>query len=42
LKLVVLIPWSPPRIVGVTGDSMHPGAQDLEAQVGPDIWIIKI
>jgi hypothetical protein len=24
----VLLPWSPPRILGVTGDSMHPGAQD--------------
>jgi hypothetical protein len=32
----------PPRIVGVTGDSVHPGAQDLEAQVGPDTWIMEI
>jgi hypothetical protein len=31
-----LIPWSLPRIVGVTGDSVHPGVQDLEAQVCPD------
>jgi hypothetical protein len=37
-----LIPWSPPRIVGVTGDSVHPGAQDPEAQVGLDIWIKEI
>jgi hypothetical protein len=22
----VLLPWSPPRVLGVTGDSMHPGA----------------
>jgi hypothetical protein len=24
------------------GDSVHPGAQDPEAQVGPDAWIIEI
>jgi hypothetical protein len=39
LRLAVpaaLIPWSPSRIVGVTGDSMHPGVQDPEAQVGTD------
>jgi hypothetical protein len=45
LKLVVsaaLIPWSPPRIVGITGNSVHPGVQDLEAQVGPDTWITQI
>jgi hypothetical protein len=35
-KPVVLILWSPPRIVGVTGDSVHPSAQDSEAQVSPD------
>jgi hypothetical protein len=40
--LVVLIPWSPPRIIGVTGDSIHAGAQDLEAQVDPDAWIMVI
>jgi hypothetical protein len=39
---MVLIPWSPPRIVGVTRDSMHPGAQDPEAQVGPNAWIMEI
>jgi hypothetical protein len=38
----VLLPWSPPRVVGVTGDSVHPDAQDLEAQAGPDTWITKI
>jgi hypothetical protein len=42
LKLAVLAPWSPPRIVGVTGHSVHPGAQDLEAQAGPDTWITEI
>jgi hypothetical protein len=38
----VLLPWSPPRVVGVTGDSVHPGAQDPEAQAGPNTWIMKI
>jgi hypothetical protein len=38
----VLLPWSPPRVVGITGDSVHPGAQDPEAQAGPDTWIIEI
>jgi hypothetical protein len=37
-----LISWSPPRIVGITGDSVHPSVQDLEAQVGLDIWITEI
>jgi hypothetical protein len=41
-KLTVLVPWSPPRIVGTTGDSVHPGVQDPEAQVSPDTWIIEI
>jgi hypothetical protein len=36
------MPWSPPRVVGVTGDSVHPGAQDPEAQAGPDTWITEI
>jgi transposase InsO family protein len=40
--LAALIPWSPPRIVGITGDSVHPDAQDPEAQVGPDTWITEI
>jgi ribonuclease HI len=40
--LVILLPWSPLRIVGVTRDSVHPGAQDPEAQAGPDTWIMKI
>jgi hypothetical protein len=39
---VVLISWSPTRIIGITGDSVHPGAQDPEAQVGPDTWIMEI
>jgi ribonuclease HI len=38
---VTLSPWSPPRIVGVTGDSVHHGAQDPYAQVGPDTWITR-
>jgi hypothetical protein len=44
-KLVVpavLLPWSPPRVIGVTGDSVHPGARDPEAQDGPDTWITEI
>jgi ribonuclease HI len=39
LKLAVptvLLSWSPPRVVGITGDSVHPGAQDPEAQAGLD------
>jgi hypothetical protein len=39
---MALIPWSPPRIVGITGDSLHPDAKDPEAQVGPDTWIIEM
>jgi ribonuclease HI len=38
----VLLPWSPPRGVGVTGDFVHSGAQDPEAQAGPDTWITRI
>jgi hypothetical protein len=40
--LAALIPWSPPRIVGVTGDSVHTDVQDLETQVDPDTWITEI
>jgi hypothetical protein len=40
--LAVLIPWSPPRIVGVTGDSVHPSTQDPEAQVSLDIGMTEI
>jgi hypothetical protein len=36
------LPWNPPRVVGVTGDSVHPGAQDPEAQASPDTWIMEI
>jgi hypothetical protein len=32
----------PPRIVGITGNSVHPDAQDPKAQVSPDAWIIEI
>jgi hypothetical protein len=45
LKLAVpaaLIPWSQPRIVGITGDSVQPGAHDPKAQVSPDAWITEI
>jgi hypothetical protein len=44
-KLVVptvLLPWSPPRVLGITGDSVHLGAQGSEAQAGPNIWITEI
>jgi hypothetical protein len=39
---VVLLLWSPPWVLGITGDSVHPGVQDPEAQAGPDIWITEI
>jgi hypothetical protein len=39
---VALFSWSPPRIVGVTGDSVNPGVQDPEAQASPDAWITEI
>jgi hypothetical protein len=38
----VLVPWSPPRVVGVTGGSVHPDAQNPKAQPSPDTWIMKI
>jgi hypothetical protein len=37
-----LIAWCSPRIVCITGDSVHPSGQDPEAQVGPDTWITEI
>jgi hypothetical protein len=40
--MAALIPWSPPKIVCITGDSVHPGTQDPEAQVSPDTWITEI
>jgi hypothetical protein len=39
---IVLFPWNPPRIIVITGDSMHPNAQDPYAQVGPDTWTVEI
>jgi hypothetical protein len=39
---MVLVPWSPPRDVGITGDSVHPSAQDSETQASPDTWIMEI
>jgi hypothetical protein len=35
-------PQRPPWVLGVMGDSVHPGAQDPEAQAGPDTWITEI
>jgi hypothetical protein len=40
--LTVLVPWSPPRVVGIMGDSVPPSAQDPEAQADPDTWITEI
>jgi hypothetical protein len=34
-----LFSGSPSRIVGITGDSVHPGAKDPDAQAGPNAWI---
>jgi hypothetical protein len=45
LKLAVpavLLPWSPPRVVGVTGDSVPPGVEDPEAQAGPNTCTTEI
>jgi hypothetical protein len=39
---MTLIPWSPPRIVGVMGDFMHRDAKDPKAQVCPETWITEI
>jgi hypothetical protein len=39
---MTLFSWSPPRIIDVTGDSVHPGAQDPVAQAGPNAWITEI
>jgi hypothetical protein len=39
---VALFFWSPPRIIGLTGDSVNPSAQDLEAQTSLDAWIKEI
>jgi hypothetical protein len=41
-KLAVLATWSPARVAGIAGNSMHPDAQDPEAQAGPDIYITEI
>jgi hypothetical protein len=38
----VLVPWSPSKVVDITGDSVHPGAQDTEAQASLNTWITKI
>jgi hypothetical protein len=40
--LTTLFIWSPPRIVGVTRNSVNPIVQDPNAQVGPDAWIMEI
>jgi hypothetical protein len=41
-KLAVLVPWSPPRVIGITGDSVHLSVQDPEVQVSLDTWIMEI
>jgi hypothetical protein len=38
----VLVPWSPPRIVGPTRGFVYPDVQDPEAQAGSDTWITEI
>jgi hypothetical protein len=40
--LMALFSWSLLRIVGATGDSVHPSAQDPDAQTGLDAWITEI
>jgi hypothetical protein len=37
-----LFSLSPPRIVGITWDSVKPSVQDLDAQAGHDAWITEI
>jgi hypothetical protein len=37
-----LFSWSPPRIVGITGDSVNPGAQGPDAQGSSEAWITEI
>jgi hypothetical protein len=39
---VALFSWSLTRIIGVTGDSVNPDTQDLDAQAGPDALITEI
>jgi hypothetical protein len=38
----VLATWSSPRVADVAGNSMHPDAQDSEAQAHLDTWITEI
>jgi hypothetical protein len=37
-----LVLMEPPRIVGITRDSVHPNTQDLDAQASPNEWITEI
>jgi hypothetical protein len=39
---MALFTWSPPRIVGLTRDSVNPSAQDPDAQASPVAWITEI
>jgi hypothetical protein len=39
---VALFIRSPPRIIGITRDSVNHGVQDPDAQAGPDAWIMEI
>jgi hypothetical protein len=39
---MALFTWSPPRIVGLTRDSVNPSVQDPDAQASPVAWITEI
>jgi hypothetical protein len=39
---VALFSWSLTRIIGITGDSVNPDTQDLDAQADPDALITEI
>jgi hypothetical protein len=39
---MTLFTWSPPRIVGLTRDSVNPSVQDPDAQASPVAWITEI
>jgi ribonuclease HI len=40
--LAVLATWILPRVAGVTGNTIHPSVQDLEAQAGLNTWMTEI
>jgi hypothetical protein len=39
---MVLATCSPPRVAAVVRNSVHPGAQDPDAQASPNTWITEI